>query len=46
MREGLDQWVFVVMAYGVAIIGTLAMLGWSWVSMLRAEARRDEMKRR
>jgi len=46
MREGLDQWAFVVMAYGVAIIGTLAMLGWSWFSMRRAEARRDKVKRK
>ncbi len=46
MREGLDQWEFVVMAYAVAIAGTLVMIGWSWLSMRRAEARRDKVKRK
>lgn len=44
MREGLDQWEFVILAYVVAGVGTLAMLGWSWLTMRRAEARRDKMR--
>lgn len=46
MREGLDQWEFVIAAYAIGIVGTLAMAGWSWWSMKRAEARRDEVKRK
>jgi len=46
MSEGLNQWYFVVAAYSVGVGGTLAMVAWSWISMKRAEARRDEVKRR
>ena len=46
MREALDQWDFVVAAYVVAVIGTLAMVAWSWVAMKRAEARREEARRK
>ena len=46
MRELMDQWHFVVAAYAVGIIGTLAMVGWSWLSMVRAEARRDRIRRK
>ncbi|WP_170304634.1 hypothetical protein [Croceicoccus estronivorus] len=46
MREALDQWDFVVAAYATGIIGTLALAGWSWLAMCRAEARRDRIKRR
>ncbi len=41
MREALDQWNFVMAAYAVGIVGTLAMVGWSWLAMKRAEKRRD-----
>lgn len=46
MREALDQWNFVVAAYAVGIIGTLAMVGWSWLAMKRAEKRRDAARAR
>ncbi|WP_202386722.1 hypothetical protein [Qipengyuania algicida] len=46
MRELMDQWHFVAAAYAVGIIGTLAMVGWSWLSMIRAEARRDRIRRK
>jgi len=46
MREGLDQWAFVVAAYLVAIGGTLALVAWSWLAMRRAERRRDRQGRR
>ncbi len=46
VREALDQWTFVLAAYAIGIIGTLAVAGWSWLAMRRAEARRDRIKRR
>ena len=46
MREALDQWTFVLAANAIGIIGTLAVAGWSWLAMRRAEARRDRIKRR
>ena len=46
MYEALDQWDFVVGAYAVAVSGTFAMVAWSWVSMKRAEAKRDRVKRK
>ena len=45
MREGLDQWTFVMAAYAVTIAGTLALVGWSWLAMRLAERRRDEGRR-
>ncbi len=38
--EALDQWQFVVAAYAVCISATLALAGWSWIAMRRAERRR------
>ncbi|MEW9856907.1 hypothetical protein [Novosphingobium sp. M1R2S20] len=46
MREALDQWNFVIAAYAVGVLGTLVMIAWSWISMRRAEKRRDESRRR
>ncbi len=46
MREGLDHWEFVIAAYAVGVMGALAMAAWSWLAMKRAEARRDEVKRK
>lgn len=46
MREGLDQWEFVIAAYALGVLGTLAMAAWSWLAMRRAEARREEVKRK
>lgn len=45
MREGLDQWLFVLAAYAVAVLGTLMMVGWSWIAMRRAERRRDAARK-
>ena len=45
MREGLDQWSFVLAAYGVAVLGTLALALWSWLAMRAAERRRDGTRR-
>ena len=41
MSEGLQHWPFVIAAYAIGTFGTLAMVGWSWIAMRRAEARRD-----
>ena len=44
MREALDQWNFVIAAYVLGVGGTLALVAWSWLSMKRAEARRDKAR--
>jgi len=44
MREALDQWAFVAAAYAIGIAGTLIMISWSWLSMRRAEKRRDRSR--
>jgi len=44
MREALDQWDFVIATYAIGIVGTLALVAWSWLSMKRAEKRRDEAR--
>jgi len=41
MRETLDPWTFVIAAYAIGVIGTLVLLGWAWLTMRRAERRRD-----
>lgn len=46
MREGLDQWNFVLAAYAVTIVATLVLLGWSWLAMRKAERRREEARRK
>jgi hypothetical protein len=46
MREALDQWNFVIAAYAVVIIGTFGMSLWSWIGMRRAEARRDQARKK
>lgn len=46
MREALDQWDFVLAAYAIGIVALLALVGWAWWDMRRAEARRDKVKRK
>ena len=46
MREVLDEWNFVIAAYVIGIAGTLLMVGWSWLAMRRAEARRERSRER
>ena len=46
MYEQLNQWNYVIAAYAVVIVGTLAMVGWSWIAMQRAEKRREETRRK
>ena len=33
MREALDQWDFVIAAYLVGVVATLALVAWSWLAM-------------
>lgn len=44
MRESLDQWDFVLAAYAVGILATLALVAWAWWDMKRAERRREEAR--
>ena len=44
MREALDQWDFVIAAYAVGVLATVAMVAWSWIAMKRAEARRERAR--
>jgi nitrate reductase gamma subunit len=44
MREALNHWNFVIAAYAVGVIGTALLIGWAWLSMKRAESRRDKVK--
>jgi nucleoside recognition membrane protein YjiH len=46
MREALDQWNFVIAAYAVTVIGTLALVAWSWLAMRAAERRRERGRRK
>jgi heme exporter protein D len=46
MREQLDQWDFVWLAYGVAAIALVLLIVWAWRAMVRAEAQRDATRRR
>jgi hypothetical protein len=46
MREELNQWDFVLLAYGVGGVALALLIIWAWRSMVRAEARRDATRRR
>ena len=42
----MNPWPFVIAAYAVAIGLTAALLLWAFLSMRRAEAKADSLKRR
>lgn len=44
MREVLDPWTFVHAAYAIGIGGTVLLIGWSWLTMRRAERRRERSR--
>ena len=46
MREQLNQWDFVLLAYGIGLAALALLVIWAWRAMTRAEARRDAIKRR
>ncbi len=41
----MNQWAFVIAAYGVTAVGTIGLLVASWRSMRGAEAATDAVKR-
>ena len=45
MRESLDQWTFVIAAYAIVVVGTVLLVGWSWLAMRSAERRREETRK-
>ncbi|MGV3511496.1 MAG: hypothetical protein ACO1OX_05785 [Novosphingobium sp.] len=44
MREGLEQWDYVIAALSIGIVGTLVLVGWTLLAMVRAERRRDKVR--
>jgi hypothetical protein len=46
VREVLDPWPFVIAAYALGVGATLTLVAWSWLTMRRAERRREEAKGR
>ena len=42
----MNHWAFVTAAYVIAVGGTVALLAWAYVTMRRAEAAADELKRK
>ena len=42
----MNHWSFVTAAYVIAIGGTVVLLAWAYVTMRRAEAAADELKRK
>ena len=41
----MNPWPFVAAAYAVTVAATLALLLWAFLSMRRAEAKADSLKR-
>jgi hypothetical protein len=42
----MNQWAFVVAAYGVTAVTTVVLVAWAFWSMRSAEADADALKRR
>ncbi len=42
----MNQWAFVVAAYGVTAVATVLLVAWAFLSMRKAEADADALKRR
>ena len=42
----VDAWPFIIAAYAIAILGTVAVTFWSWRAMRRAEGDADAVSRR
>ena len=41
----LPHWPFIIGAYAVGGLGTIGLVIWSYISMRRAEAAADELRR-
>ncbi len=42
----MNQWAFVIAAYGLVALATLGLISWSFLSMRSAEADAEAVKRR
>jgi hypothetical protein len=42
----MNQWDFVIAAYGLAAVATIGLLAWAFLSMRRAESDAEAVKRR
>jgi hypothetical protein len=42
----MNRWVFVIAAYAIALIGTLALTWWSYAAMRRAERDAEALRNR
>ena len=42
----MNQWAFVTAAYGVALLATLGLVAWAYLSMRKAERDAEAVKRR
>jgi hypothetical protein len=40
----VNQWPFIIGAYGLTILGVLGITLWSWSAMRRAEAEADALR--
>lgn len=41
----MNQWSFVIAAYGIVGATTLGLIAWAWTAMRRAEAQAEAVKR-
>ena len=42
----MNQWAFVVAAYGVTAVATISLVAWAYLSMRAAEAEAEALKQR
>jgi hypothetical protein len=42
----MNQWAFVLAAYGLVALTTVSLVLWAWLSMRAAEAEAEAVKRR
>jgi hypothetical protein len=42
----MNQWAFVLAAYGLAALATVGLVAWAFLSMSKAEAGAEAVKRR
>ena len=42
----MSQWSFVIAAYGLAALATIGLAAWAYLSMRKAEAGAEAVKRR
>jgi hypothetical protein len=40
----VNHWPFIILAYALTILATLAVTGWSWSAMRRAEAEAEALR--